>query len=403
MDLNLSDTGAKVLYYWNDPKKKIIVLEGGSGAGKTWGIIQNLILYCLQNTGKRIVMMRETSVGFKKTALKDFKKIFKELGLWDDNKHRAGEQEYILNGNEIAYGGLDNATLHGGRQDVAWINEAIDEGINFETFYNFLRYTNDKILLDYNPRRLHSWIYTEIIPRKDCAFINVTQKNNELLPEVQREELLRTKDPTLRKIYLEGKRAQPVGLVFPNITIVDEYPLDPKREVYGQDYGFVNDPSTLYRICFNEGELWIDELLYEYNLPVVSAGRSLSQSMEDLGISKWSEIIADSAEQGAIQALQNEGWNVIPAQKGAGSVRIGIDAINRYKINITKRSINLLKEQQNYIWKRKPDSLLMGINDFLNEPVKGWDHGWDSVRYAVLYMDSRKPAPVYRPQTIKIA
>ena len=111
-------------------KKRYIALEGGSSSGKTWSIVQWLFFgYCMQNTGKRISMFKERLVWFKQTVLKDIYSVLGAYDLYDPNNHNKSDQEFYWNGNEMWYSGTNERKFHGRRQDLAWINEALDEGI----------------------------------------------------------------------------------------------------------------------------------------------------------------------------------------------------------------------------------------------------------------------------------
>ncbi len=367
--------------------KKIFVFEGGSGAGKTWAVIIIQVLLALSKPNQRFVWMRERLTWFKKTTLKEFKKCMVKLELWEEAKHNKSEFEYILNDNEIYYTGLDEKSKFLSTDwDYGWINEAIDDRITYEDFFQIVMRTKEKLFLDYNPSKIDSWIYDKVIPRDDCMFIHSTIFDNPYCPESRKIELLNTTDPILRLIYLEGKRAQARGLIYPDVALVPEYPKQPKRQIIGLDFGFTNSPTAMHKVCFNEGQLWIDELCYEYGINTIDGqrpGRSIETCLYENNISKHEEIIADPAEMGAIRALQSKGWNVKPANKYSGSVKDGIDSIKRYRINITETSINLIKEQRQYKWEE--------INGKLtNKPVKAYDHGWDDVRYAVTHRESAK-------------
>ena len=64
----------------------------------------------------------------------------------------------------------------------------------------------------------------------------------------------------------------------------------------------------------------------------------------------------------------------------------GIDILKRYKIKITKRSINLIRELKNYKWKEDASGKP------LNVPVDKFNHGIDGIRYACmgrLFMGNR--------------
>jgi len=367
-------------------KKKIFVLEGGSGAGKTWAIIMVQIILAMSGSNQRFVWMRERLTWFRASTLKEFKKCMLLMELWDERNHNRSNFEYILNNNEIYYTGLDEKSKFLSTDwDYGWINEAIDDRITYEDFYQISMRTKKKLFIDYNPSKIDSWIYDKVIPRDDCEFIHLTIFDNPYAPEERKRELLNTTDPILRLIYLEGKRAQAKGLIFPDVTIVSNYPEQPKREIKGLDFGFTNDPSCLVRMCFNEGELWLDEMLYETGLVNIKVAGlpSIEEMLEILGIQKHEEIIADSSEPKSITELQAVGWNIIKCDRGPGSVNSGIDAIKRYRINITQRSINGIKEHRQYCYKKIGDKVT-------NIPVDAYNHFWDPVRYGVRFKESRK-------------
>jgi phage terminase large subunit len=108
--------------------------------------------------------------------------------------------------------------------------------------------------------------------------------------------------------------------------------------------------------------------------------------MRDAGISKKTEIIADSAEPKSIEELTRLGWNIRGAKKGPDSVQHSIDILKRYKINVTRRSVNLRKELNRYKWKidrsGKP----------INEPVDTSNHLIDPLRYVALNKLNTRPS-----------
>lgn len=371
--------------------KKIIVLEGGSGAGKTWIIITVMVILAMSQASQRFMMLRERLTWFRSTTLEEFEKCLRWFGLWDDKAHNKSRFRYILNGCKMDYTGLDEgAKLLGTDWDYCWINEALDDGITSKDVYQLVVRTLKKVFIDYNPKKLDSHIYDDIIPREDCLWIQSSIFDNPFAPESRKQELLRTKDPILRLIYLDGKRAQPEGLIFPDVEIVDSYPAEPKREVKGLDFGYTNDPTCLVRICFNEGKLWMDEMLYEtglVNIKIQKDDGTCEPSIEDrfelLGVQQHEEIIADSAEPKSIAELRARGWNIIAADKGPGSINLGIDAIKRYPICITARSVNAIKEQKQYCYKKIGDKTT-------NIPVDQFNHFWDPVRYAVKFREQMR-------------
>lgn len=88
-------------------------------------------------------------------------------------------------------------------------------------------------------------------------------------------------------------------------------------------------------------------------------------------------IIGDSAEQRLIQELKDRGNNILPSEKGSGSVNAGISLMSEFKIHIDPGSKNLIKEFNNYSWLDKKGKTM---------PVDNWNHGIDSARYFVYRM-----------------
>ena len=95
--------------------------------------------------------------------------------------------------------------------------------------------------------------------------------------------------------------------------------------------------------------------------------------------------MADSAEPKSIDEMKLYGINVLPAQKGQGSVRQGIQYVQSKQVSITKRSINGIKEYRNYLWKTDKEGKI------INEPEGGLDHFLDAVRYGMESLEPIKP------------
>ena len=67
--------------------------------------------------------------------------------------------------------------------------------------------------------------------------------------------------------------------------------------------------------------------------------------------------------------------NVVATFKEEDSILAGLDIMKRYKIHVTKRSVNLIREFKNYKWKEHQ------AEKATNELIDKFNHGIDSVRY----------------------
>jgi phage terminase large subunit len=241
--------------------------------------------------------------------------------------------------------------------------------------------TEDKIFLDFNPDDENIWINTELEQKRlfdkgDVEVIVSTYKDNTFLPKglVEEIEYLEKTDPEFWKVYGLGQYGKKYGLIFESVNVVESIPEGAKLIGYGHDFGFTNDPSTTLAVYKQDGQLFIDELLYERNL----TNQDISDRWRALSITKQHDIIADSAEPKSIEELYRLGWNVYPATKGPDSIKNGIDIIKRYKLNDTARSVNFLKETRSYKWAEDKDG------QQLNKPIDYMNHTIDALRYLAL-------------------
>jgi len=395
-----------------DAHTKITVLEGGSGSSKTYSIIQFIILYlhAHQGEGKRVLIVRQKLTWLKLSVVVDFFNVLRNFGIEDPDAYNKTEGVLSLFGNYVYFTGLDEPQkVHGPRWDGFWGNEAIELG--YDDCRQVVMRTNDFVIYDYNPSLTDHWIYNRIIPRDDCTFILSTQLDNPFLPAEQRKEILAyepipkniangTADVVYWDIYGLGKRANIEGVIFPFVNYCEKFPQYCRWIVYGLDFGYVNHPTALVRVGLYEGELYLEELIYEtklVNIPIPDKDGEVAPNIHDkmieLGLrQEWDELYADKAEDKSIRELQLKGWAVVGARKGPDSIVNGIDILKRYKLNITESSLNFRKEQQNYKWLINP--IDKQGQSYINKPADSYNHLWDATRYAVL-MKIGEPSDFY--------
>lgn len=379
-------TATPILEWLLENHKRVRVLEGGSRSSKTYSIIQYIILYCqdAQSKGefKRVTIARQKLTWLKATVLNDFIDILSQYDIYDDRDFHRSEMRYTLFGCEVAFFGLDEPQkLHGRKQDLFWINEAIEA--TKDDFDQLEMRTTEYCILDYNPSRTKHWIYDSVLSREDVCFHHSTVLDNPFAPEAvvkkimsyepTEENILRgTADENKWKIYGLGLRSVVEGLIFTNVSFVKEMP-EPKW--YGLDFGFTNDPTVLVGVCKADGGIYADELVCETGLTNYDIDLHFKKHI----VNKSMLIVADSAEQKSIAELRRLGWNIIGVTKGGGSVNIGIDILKRYKINITERSVNAKRESENYTWRFD-----RATSSFINTPIDRDNHFWDALRYVAM-------------------
>ena len=352
---------------------RITCLQGGTRSSKTYSLCQLFIVKALRETGKVFTICRKTLPALKGTAYRDIINLLKELDLYREENHNKSELSYILgNNNLLEFISIDQSQkIRGRKRDYLWLNEANE--FNYEDYQQLILRTTDKVYLDYNPSDPYSWIYDKVITRDDCTFIKSTYKANPFLDKDTIAEIERLKDidPDYWRVYGLGEIGSIQTMIFRNFKLVDE--VQGNLVGFGLDFGFTNSPSALVAVYQSDDNLYIKEMLYEKRL----TNTDLANKLKEFRIDRQSEIIGDSAEPKSIEEIYRQGFNIKPAKKGAG-IHLGIDIMRRYKLHITKDSLNAIKEFRGYKWATDKNV------DVLNVPVKVNDHLIDATRYLCL-------------------
>ncbi len=369
------------LYLANlNSKADIVINQGGTSSGKTYSILQCLFSIAISQSNKVITVVGQDIPNLKRGALRDAQYIANDSEILKSlikSYHATDRIFYFKSGSYIEFVSYDNAQdAKGGRRDYLYINEC--NGIQWEIFVELamMGRTRIRTFLDYNPNA-QFWVHEKVIGQPGSELIISDHRHNPFLEQKQRDkiEALKDIDLDLWKVYARGMTGKIEGLVFRNWKLCDKIPEGAKFIGAGLDFGFTNDPSTLIEVYQQNGELWIDELIYQTGL----TNNDLSRQFNELALPKRRGIIADSAEPKSIKELQDMGWSVEAAQKGPDSINISIGMIKNYAINITKRSTNLRKEFMNYKWRVDRNT-----GNPMNEPIDYFNHAIDAFRYVIL-------------------
>jgi len=351
---------------------RITCLQGGTRSSKTYSLCQLFIIRALQTTGKTFTIVRKTLPACKGSVYRDFLNILKDLNIYSEEYHNKSELSYTLNNNLVEFISVDQPTkIRGRKRNYLWLNEANE--FSYEDWTQLILRTTEQIYLDYNPSDPYSWIYEKVNTREDCTFIKSTYLANPFLDKETIIEIERLKDidPDYWRVYGLGEIGTIQTMIFRNFNLVDD--MQGRLIGYGLDFGFTNSPTALVEVRIQDDNLYIKELLYEKRL----TNTDLANKLKEFGINRQAEIIGDSAEPKSIEEIYRQGFNIKPAKKGAG-IHLGIDIMRRYKLNITKDSLNAIKEFRSYKWATDKNG------DVLNNPVKVNDHLVDATRYLCL-------------------
>ncbi len=354
-------------------KKRIKIIQGGTSAGKTFGILPILIDKAARQSGLEISIIAESIPHLRRGALRDFLKIMKWTNRYYDERFNKSHLKYeFANGSFIEFFSADDSSkLRGARRDILYINEC--NNVNFEAYNELAIRTKREVFLDFNPAN-EFWVHTELKDESDADFIILTYKDNEGLDEgiVQQIEKNRLKASTSSfwfnwwKVYGLGQLGQLQGAVYTNYKIIDKIPQDARLIGLGLDFGYTNDPSAIIEVYkYNETRI-LNEVKYQTGMLNSDIAKVLPKSIP---------VYADSAEPKSIADIQRYGITIKGVTKGRDSVNYGIDVMQAQNYLVTSSSTNLIKELRSYCW----DVDKAGKR--LNKPIDNFNHALDAARY----------------------
>lgn len=378
----------------------VTVNVGGARSGKSFALIQLLLMKFINEDDKIILITRKTLPSLRMTAYKVFIDLLTDYGYYNECEHNKSNLTLKYKNNIIYFLSIDSS-------------EKIK---STEFHYVFMEEANEFTLLDYrvlsmrmsgpttpdqpnkmylslNPSDEFSWINQKLIHQANVEVIQSTFIDNPFLSDeyIKILEDLKNVDPTLYKIYALGQWAQVENLIYTNYMIESVFSKSYSETIYGLDFGY-NHPTALVEVNMKDGEAYIRELLYETHL----TNQDLIDKLKTFGIKRNDPIYADSAEPARIEEIYKAGFNIKPADK---KVLDGIDTVKRYKLHLHEDDSDFIKEIRSYKWKEDKNG------NILDEPVKFNDHIVDGVRYALRTHYNRPPmisaVPVSRGRVSK--
>ncbi len=356
----------------------VLVNQGGTSSGKTYSISHNLCDLAVSE--KCVITVAGQDIpNLKVGAIRDMNEIVdtsEQLPFLLEKPYNKSDRTfYFKSGSIIEFKSYDDAQdAKSGKRDYLFVNEA--NGVPYDVYSELNLRTRKKTFIDYNPNALF-WVHEKVIGQPGVELFISDHRHNPFLAQKQRDKIegLKEIDYELWKVYARGLTGKIEGLVFKNWIIVEDIPDQAKLVGVGMDFGFTNDPTTAINVYQQNGELWLDEVLCERGL----TNPDIFKRLIEEGHNPYSWLIADSAEPKSIVELGKLGLRIEPAEKGPDSIKASIDVLKRYKINVTRRSVNLRKELMNYKWRVDKAS-----GQSINVPIDCFNHCIDAIRYVAL-------------------
>ena len=367
IDINTTITFDNLL----SAKKRITQHIGGTRSGKTYAILQYLIVKALQET-QNITIVRRTVPSLKRSVIKDYKEIMIDLGIWSNESYNISDRVYTFaNGSLISFVNTDDAEkLRGVKSDILFIDEASEQ--HEEAYFQLSIRTTGEIILAFNPTISP---YHFLRSMDDAEVFNTTYLDNPYLPEqmVKEIEALELKNPKYWKIYGLGEYAANEKAVFNNFQILEEMPVH-ELVGFGLDFGFSQDPTALVAVHRHHDMLYVRELMYDTGLTT----QDIVNRLKSLNIGRTDEIWADSAEPRLIEEIYRSGFNIKPVKKGPDSINFGISVLQNFALNVDSKSTHLIDELYSYEYRTDKNGIV------LDKPQDFNNHLIDALRYLAM-------------------
>jgi phage terminase large subunit len=357
-----------------DAKNRITHHIGGTRSGKTYAILQYLIVKALEGN-ENITVVRKTIPSLKRTVIKDFIDILKALDIYDDDNWNTTDRIYNFPNSTLQFLNTDDdSKLRGVKSSILFVDEASE--VDEESYFQLSIRTSGKIILAYNPTiSPYHWLRQ----MQDCERYVTNYKDNPYLPKemIKAIEDLQYTNEKKWKIYGKGEYAANDKAVF-EFDVCDDIAGD--FICFGFDVGYSNDPASLVAIYKNSDTLYLEELIYETGLVT----NDIINKLKKLEIDRNQTIWCDSSEPRLIEELYRSGFNTKPVVKGKDSINFGISVMKNYKIKILKTSQNLINEMYAYQYETDKHGYVT------DKPEGGLDHAIDAARYGCMMSLSQK-------------
>jgi phage terminase large subunit len=369
------------------------IVTGGRFSSKSYSVAIASVNWAAR-LNHRILYGRYTNVSGKDSTFPEVEEKIKLMG-WNKAFNITNNRiEGVLNDSKIVFKGFktgsntQTASLKSLKDFSSLIIEEAEEIPDFDTYEkvslsirgnsNESEEPNIKVLI-LNPVTKEHWIYKEFFESKgvqsgfngvkdNVCYIHTSYLDClDFVPEdiIRSFDAMKIHKPKrYEHIVLGGWLDKLEGCVIEDWTIGEFDESLPS--VYGMDFGYVNDPTTLVKIATDDKNIYTELKLHKVGMSTTDIINFLENNVHVNDL-----ILADCAEPRLIEELRYAGFNVVACRKGKDSIKNGLARLNEKTIICREEDIELHKELNNYVWNDKKS----------NTPIDNWNHIIDALRY----------------------
>ena len=371
------------------------VITGGRGSGKSYSLNSFLLLLTYE-VGHVILFTRYTLTSAHVSIIPEFIDKIETANLQQDFYITKDEIINLKTGSKILFKGIktssgtQTANLKSLAGVTTWVLDEAEELIEEDIFDKIdfsirTKGIQNRVIMILNPATKEHFIYKRFFEQKgieagsnlinkDTTYIHTTYLDN--YKNLSESFLSRIEDMKENNVNKYNQQIlgfwlnKAEGVVFTNWKF-GEFNPDNLQTSFGQDFGFSVDPTTLVEVAIDKKKkiIYVKEHLYKNKLTTSEI------AIINKDVTNRRLIVADSAEPRLIDELRRLGCNILPTEKGAGSINAGVELMKDYLIMVEENSSNIAKELNNYVYVDKSSKLY--LDDY--------NHIIDAIRYNVFF------------------
>ena len=375
-----------------DSDSRYYVITGGRGSGKSFSVTMFLLMLTYE-VGHVVLFTRYTLTSAHISIIPEFLEKIEAIERHEDFHITKDEIINTKTGSKILFKGIktssgtQTASLKSLSGVTTYVLDEAEELVDEDVFDKIdlsirSQQQQNRVILILNPATKEHFIYKKFFEAKgveagvsttkeDTTYIHTTYLDN--LDNLSESFIKQVEDTKKRRpekynhAIMGGWLNRAEGIIFTNWK-VGKF-IDSEDTVFGQDFGFSKDPTTLVETYIDKDRRMIYAKLHIYKPELTT-----SQIAElNKRYAKDRLIIADNAEPRLISEVKAKGLNIVPCVKY--KIIEGIELIRDYDLIIDEDSTDLIKELNNYSWLEKKSET----------PIDKFNHALDALRYAVTY------------------
>ncbi len=404
------------IFDWN---YKQYLLFGGYGSSKSYHIVLKIILKCLQEK-RKVLVVREVYETIRESCFDLFKEILEDMELLSDESSRKAQHNKIVaksspmsltfpNGSKVIFKGMDKPEKLKSINDVSivWIEEASE--VKYSGYKELLGrvrhpYLSLHFILSWNPVDEQNWTFKHFfidrqnkrkildpeilykhktVVKGNTYYHHSLPTDNLFLPEAYVKQLdeLADYDPDLYRVARLGRYGANGMKVLPQLCqvsaeIVEKQVSHIPEELKftGMDFGFETSYNAIVRVAVDDE----NSFLYVYH-EYYKNRMTDDQTAKEIAYLKDELITADCEDPKAIQFYNLQGFRMRGCHKFAGSRLSNIRKIKRFKkIVISTACPNCWDELKDLTYKKDARNDEVIFDEFNIDP-----HTFSAIWYAL--------------------